>query len=160
MCQTSLTAIDWHAPVQDCCPPPHPPLRTRVSGMHVEARLCGYSVLHCLTHINKTSMLVMPTLNDRTVLASPPVCLQMRRPWPLSHVPPRDERNHERTQRGQPQRRQKLQHSRQQVLVRPPPVKVSPVSFFSWVPWQRNTGDCRMEADNSKHNGAAHKNGG
>ena len=33
-------------------------------------------------------------------------------------------------------------------------------SFFSWVPWQRNTGDCRMEADNSKHNGAAHKIGG
>ena len=57
MCQASLTAIDWHAPVQDCRTTT---LRTRVCGMH-EARLCGYSVLHCLTHINKTSMLVMPT---------------------------------------------------------------------------------------------------
>ena len=39
-------------------------------------------------------------------------------------------RDNSKCQRGQPQRRQKLQHSRQQVLVRPPPVKVSPVSFF------------------------------
>ena len=35
-----------------------------------------------------------------------------------------------------------------------------PSLFFSWVPWQRNTGACRMEADNSKHNGAANKTGG
>ena len=36
----------------------------------------------------------------------------------------------------------------------------SPQFIFSWVPWRRSTGARRMEADNSKHNGAATKKGG